>query len=263
MRSLLLVTLISAFTTKAANLPIPVTVYADDAYPPYSYVRNGKPLGIYADIFNLAFSRMPNYHVTIVPVPFKRGLRMLETGRGFALYPPYYYANKRAYLDPYSKPVLKEEVAVYCDSKYVSNLDERIVWPDDYFGLTIGINESFEIGGDQFWKARDEGNIKVEPAKDNRENILKLRAGRTHCYVNDKLSILWELKELKRLGLIEKDTEFKLAINVSSEHGYLAYTAISKERYPYKADFVETLDKIILEMQNNGEIEMITQKYRD
>ncbi|WP_394252169.1 substrate-binding periplasmic protein [Vibrio profundi] len=263
MRSLLLVTLLSAFSTTAANLPIPVTVYADDAYPPYSYVSDGVARGIYADIFEIAFSRMPRYHVTIIPVPFKRGLRLLESGRGFALYPPYYYANKRPYLDPYSKPVLKEEVAVFCDPKYVSNLETRTVWPDDYFGLTIGINDSFEIGGDLFWKARDEGKINVEPAKDNRENILKLRAGRTHCYVNDKLSILWELKELKRLNLIDKSTEFKLAINVSSEHGYLAYTAIAKERYPYKNDFVETLDKVILEMQNNGEIELITKKYRD
>ena len=87
---------------------IEVTVYADADYPPYSYQEGGKARGIYADIMQKAFSRMSGYRVTIVPVPFKRGLAYLESGKGFALYPPYYWPAERPYIKTYSVPILEE-----------------------------------------------------------------------------------------------------------------------------------------------------------
>ncbi|MGF1756103.1 transporter substrate-binding domain-containing protein [Vibrio makurazakiensis] len=260
MRRFLLIWILGAIHSHASER-IPVVVYADDAYPPYSYEVNGVAKGIYADILRIAFSRMPNYTVSIIPVPFKRGLKMLETGKGFALYPPYFYANKRSYISPYSTAILDEEVVVYCNQHKIKSIRNQPIWPDDFFGMTIGINESFSIGGDEFWQAEKDKNINVEPGRDNRENVLKLRAGRIDCYINDKLSIQWEVKQLKESGDLDEDTAFHLSVNVSSEHGYLAYSGINENHFPYKADFVEKFDTVILDMINNGEIQFLLRNY--
>ncbi|WP_315983755.1 hypothetical protein [Aliamphritea spongicola] len=58
--------------------PVEVTIYADDSYPPYSYVENNILKGLYTRILSTAFSRMPDYRVRLMPVPWKRGLMLLE-----------------------------------------------------------------------------------------------------------------------------------------------------------------------------------------
>lgn len=259
MRILLVLCLWLGLNQSLTAKQIPVTVYADDAYPPYSFASEEKAKGIYSDIMRLAFSRMPRYNVTIKPTPFKRGLKLLEAGRAFALYPPYFYPNQRQYINPYSVPILQEEVVVYCNTKPPVSTS----WPDDFYGLKIGINNSFAIGGEQFWIAEKEDKITIEPALDNRENILKLKTNRIDCYINDKLSILWEIKRMKLSGDLDEDREFELSISVSTEQGYLAFSADADNRYPYKEHFVKKFNAIILEMQNNGEINNLLNRYID
>ncbi len=73
------------FITLAGNLILAklviaaesVTVIADEAYPPYSYKKDGKMTGIYTDILRAVFYGMPDYKVTIEGVPWKRGLKMM------------------------------------------------------------------------------------------------------------------------------------------------------------------------------------------
>ena len=259
MRILLVLCLWLGFNPSITAKQISVTVYADDSYPPYSFTQEGAARGIYTDIMRLAFSRMERYNVTIKPAPFKRGLKLLEAGRAFALYPPYFYSNQRSYIKPYSVPILQEEVVVYCNKKPpVSS-----TWPDDFYGLKIGINDSYSIGGEQFWIAEKEDKISIEPAIDNRENILKLKTKRIDCYINDKLSILWEVKRMKLSGELPQDKDFELGISVSTEQGYLAFAEDPDNRYPFKEDFVEQFNAIILEMQNNGEITNLLNRYID
>ena len=63
-----------------AEAPTPVVIYGDDDYPPYSYVENGQLKGIYTQIVREAVQAMPQYAVQLRPVPWKRGLLMLQTG---------------------------------------------------------------------------------------------------------------------------------------------------------------------------------------
>lgn len=239
---------------------IEVTIYADNAYPPYSYVEDGMARGVYVDVLNIVFKRMEHYHVTIKPVPFKRGLRLIEAGRGFAIFPPYYYANRRPYISPYSMPILDEDVVVYCHSDVMKDRS-RPNWPGDFYGLTIGINEAFSIGGAAFWQAKERGKLRVETASNNRENILKLRAKRIDCYINDRLSIQWEIAKLREEGVkISKDA-FTLAVEVSSERGYIGYTNQQLESYPFKDDFVAEFDRVLMDMQNRGEVDSILGSY--
>lgn len=244
----------------AYHPPTSVVVYGDDAYPPYSYIENGEAKGIYTDILNAVFEEMPSYRIKITLVPWKRGLKLLEVGEGFALYPPYYYTDKRPYIFPYSIPILNEEVVVYCQPDSVVNRTLNH-WPSDYLGLTIGINEAFALGGTEFWDAVKQGKIFLKEAKGNRANILNLYKNRIDCYINDRLSILWEIKLLTEEGIIRPNWTLTLGTSVGGEQGYLGFTNTTPNRYPYKDDFIKQFNQTLKQLKNDGTVEQIMSHY--
>ncbi|WP_245688493.1 substrate-binding periplasmic protein [Vibrio sonorensis] len=237
-----------------------VTIYADDDYPPYSYEQNGVAKGIYADILRETFNKMPEYRVILQPVPWKRGLKLLETGRGFALYPPYFYQHQRPFISPYSKPILKEEVVVYCHPDSVRGR-RTTRWPNDFYQLKFGLNEGFSLGGEAFWSAVDKKEVSLSIVKGHHKNIMRLYQQEIDCYINDRLSILWALSDLVNRGDISASSELILTATVSSEYGYLGFTNQNEQSYPYKEDFVNQFNNALTTMINEGRIEQIVAEY--
>ena len=257
-----LILLLFSSQAMAYHPPVKVLVYGDDSYPPYSYGENGVAKGIYSDILRRVFEEMPGYDVKLVPIPWKRGLKMLKVGQGLALYPPYYYPDKRVYISPYSKPILDEEVVVFC---HPDSVKERSLnnWPSDYLGLTVGVNEAFALGGTQFWDAVKVGKITLLEAKGNRPNLLNLHEKKIDCYMNDRLSILWEMKRMTKEGLLPEDWKLTLGAVVSAEKGYLGFTNREPDKYPFKEDFVQNFNKTLMKLQQRGEIDSIIKDYFD
>lgn len=250
------VTLCLFFSTAVFAKDINVVVYAVNDYPPYSYEEDKQLKGIYAEILRKAFSGMEGYEVDIKAVPWKRGLKYLETGKGFALYPPYCRPKERPYIKPYSVPILEEKVVVFCSEKILKQ--PRPDWPEDYYGLTIGNNSGYKLGGDKFWKAAKQGKIKIEEADGNRRNMLKLGTDRIDCYINDRLSIIWELNRLRKSGEY-KGGYAKLGEGavISSEQGFLGFTDRDNGKFYFKDDFVKKFNALVNEMKNTGELEKI------
>ena len=257
---ILLLNLLS-LSVYAQKQAIAVTIYADDSYPPYSYSEKGEAKGVYHQILIEAFSQMPDYKVTIQPVPWKRGLKLLEKGAGFALYPPYSRPNERPYIDPYSLPILEEKVVAFCNTDTPKNT-ENLVWPSSFRNLTIGINQGFSTGGKAFKEMLKRGEIAVESANSNEQNILKLLLRRIDCYINDRASILEGLKEIrdnkKYSNMSFSDIEEKTTI--SSEYGHLGYTKHASY-YPFKQSFIKDFNHIIEKMLQNGSIEQISNQF--
>ncbi len=241
----------------------PVTVYCDDNYPPYSYLENGEVKGIYTEILKPAFSRMKAYDVQIEAVPYKRGLYLLRMGRGFALYPPYFRPETRPYID-YSVKILEEKLVVFLRNS-IAEKHRPTIWPGDFYGLTIGKNHGFEISRDQaYTDAVKAGKLRIEEAASNSANILKLGMSRIDAYVNDRISVLWELNRLKRTGRYDEGGDHEMiveGISLSVEHGHLAFTNRDGGRFAFKADFIKEFNAIIDEMKRTGRIEEIVNAY--
>lgn len=239
-----------------------VTIYADDGYPPYSYVENDELKGIYTEIMQLAFSQMQEYEITLEGVPWKRGLDLLNKGKGFGLYPPYFLPKARPYIE-YSVPILKEEVVVIGRKEIMEGFD-RFRWPEDFYGLTVIQNDGFDIGGDDYNLAVKYGLLFEIRAKNNRSSILMLGLGRADVYINDRLSILFELNNLKNLGIYDEGGDHTVLIEgpvISSQWGYLGITNRDKGHFGFKREFVFEFNEIITKMKENGEIENIVKKY--
>ena len=233
-----------------------VTVYGDDSYPPYSYVESGRVTGIYTVILERIFSKMPDYSVTIKGVPWKRGLSEVEGGKIFALYPPYKRPEQRPYME-YDMPILDEKLVVVCQKSVLSSPKPN--WPGDYMGLTIGNNAGFSAGGDEFRAAVKAGKIKLNETKGTPKNLLKLIAGRVDCYMNDALSIQWELKKLQNEGKYDGQSVVEGA-TISSEQGFLGF-ATNGGKFPFKDDFKAQYHKILSGMKESGEVDQIVNDF--
>lgn len=260
--SLIAATLFAAGTAHPAAADIAVTIYADAGYPPYSYEQDGKAVGLYHEIVQAAFARMRGYKITIQPVPWKRGMALLQSGAGFALYPPYMNTKDEPWTWPYSRPLYEEHVVAVCRKDVMAG--GRTRWPEDFYGLTIGNNSGFIVGGEAFDKAVSEGHVRIAEARDSATNILKLKLRRIDCYINDRYSIEWTTRQLRAEGKLPDgagQAEVVEAAVIAVKSGYLGYTNRDKGRFAYKADFVRQFDAAVDDLKRSGEIDRIVRAY--
>lgn len=248
--------------TALAQMPISVTVLCDASYPPYSYAENGEAKGLYSDILRAAFARMPGYRVSIRPVPWPRGLAALEKGTAFALFPPYYRPVERPWMD-YSRPILEESVMAFVRSELAQ---QRAIedFPAAYAGLRIGLNRGFNIiAAPDYKRMLAAGQVQQSYASDNRTNLLQLKRQRIDVYINDRLSILWELQQMRDQDLLGNAGLDWLVEGprLSSEHGHLGYTRLNPQAYPYKQDFMQRLDQVLLDLEADGSIARLAAHY--
>ena len=233
-----------------------VTIFANDSHPPYSYIDRGRMTGIYTIVLQRVFSKMPDYNVTIKGGPWKRILLETERGRTFAMYPPYKRPKQWPYME-YDMSILNEKLVVVCQKSVLSS--PRPNWPNDYMGLSIGNNSGFSTGGEEFNAAVKAGKIKLIETKRTSENLLKLIAGRVDCYMNDALSIQWELKKLQKAGKYNGSSIVEGA-TIGSEQSFLGF-ATKSARFPFKDDFKSQYHKILSEMKASGEVDKIFQDF--
>jgi polar amino acid transport system substrate-binding protein len=252
--------LLCGVCTAAPVADIPVTIYADAGYQPYSYVgKDGEAAGLYHEIVQVAFARMKGYRIVVKPVPWKRGMAMLKNGTAFALYPPYMNLKDEPFTWPYSLPLFDEIVIAACTKDVAAKRPTR--WPEDFFGLTIGNNSGFLVGGDAFNRAVRDGKIKLENASDTRTNILKLGLRRIDCYINDRISIRLTEDQLVREGKLAPNRVGIETVVIATEQGFLGFTDRDGGKFPYKTDFLKQFDAIIYDMKRNGEIERIARHF--
>ncbi|WP_028866255.1 substrate-binding periplasmic protein [Psychromonas aquimarina] len=233
-----------------------VKIYGDDDYAPYSYAQAGKMTGLYTAVLKKVAEKMPDYKISFLKTPWKRGLSDIEKGKIFALYPPYAHPEKRPYME-YETAILDEELSLFCSDKIAEQ--DRPAWPVDYYGLTIGNNAGFTVGGDAFLDAVKDGKISLKEVKGTSKNLQKLINGRIDCYLNDGLATEWELKKLQDNGKYSGRGVSK-ALVISAEQGYLGIVT-DGSKFPYKDDFKKQYNRVLTEMKKSGEVQQIVDNY--
>ncbi|CAH9053854.1 hypothetical protein PSECIP111951_02392 [Pseudoalteromonas holothuriae] len=221
-----------------------VTILVDESYPPYTYVNNGELAGVYVDLVRQAIKLIDDkYIVELHPVPWKRGLAALENGDSFALMPPYKHIKRRPFIWPYSVPLLEEVVVAFCN-KGVSLVDietrDTTASP-----INVGLNAGYMILDDGLEQASKQGKIKLWENKDTYSNIIKLAKRRIDCYVNDRLSTLLGLRNVKRLhpGFdLNNLSEDRVVVRHTAHIGYVKD---SLSKFPYKHDFIKKMDEAL------------------
>ena len=115
-----------AGTAARAQAPIDVTILVDDGYPPFSYEHEGRAKGVYVKVLRAIFARMPQFRVTLRPVPWQRGKLMMERGEGMGLAPAFFHGHDWPYLHPYSLPFYVETIRAALKEEFGYKNDMQI-----------------------------------------------------------------------------------------------------------------------------------------
>ncbi|MAL40913.1 MULTISPECIES: transporter substrate-binding domain-containing protein [unclassified Thalassospira] len=242
---------------QSSNIPRTITLYAEDSNRPYAYFDGTGAEGIYVRILKKAFARMPQYHLDIVSVPFRRGMELLKDGKIMGFFPP--YARKdRDWIDRYSIPILRETVVVLCSNDYAHSHDLK-VFPRDFKDARFANNAGYRLAGEAFFDMVDAGDITLEEANTTASNLRFLMAGRVDCYVNERMAILAGMRELaidKNMARLFNETAI-----IGQEFGFVAYGPDPDNQWPWRDQFADDLDKALADMRNQGEIDRLVVDY--
>lgn len=252
--------------------PQKVTILTYDVLPPFAF-RNekGELTGIYIEIARTAFSRMPEYDVSLKTVPWARAKIEIEKGRAFGILPPYFHAHDwltqeephRPYIWPYSMPLYTQKDVIICNKKVLDKPRPR--YPDDYRGLDFVMWRGDGRAGAEFDRLTKAGHVKLESVE-NVENTVKfLLLERADCTIASKAPFYWYLEKLRGSDDFKKpaqDVALEVAKTLSINEGYLGYTDVDAEKnYPYKKDFSIKFDIEIYKMKQRGEIQKIVDSF--
>ncbi len=239
-----------------------VTIYLDENVPPYSYRQNGQLVGIYPDLIKNIANVIPSFNVNIEPIPWTRGLALMEYGQGFALSPIYHLPDERPYIGAYSKPLLGEEVAIFCNRSVSERLDKPVMFPRSFHGLYIAVHKGYHLGNDTFWQSVREGRIKaVVSGKDPRANLQMLHAKRVDCYLHIQLSVTWTANEMLQQGIFENLDWLVLVNTLDEKSAFVGFTS-NTEKFPFRDDFVEMFNQELVKQQENGLLDKIESLYK-
>jgi len=242
---------------KAQASKTEVTIYVDNNYSPFSFSKNNQPTGMYINILKAAFKKMQGFKVNIVPIPWKRGKKMMENGDGFALAPAFFHAHDWEYLYPYSLPFYTETIIAVCNADVLNK--PRPNWPNDYKGLSIGNISGFDgWGGVKFRNLIKNGDINYSEIKSSTSLVKTLINKRFDCIMMEDKAFDDALKHEKNKGSVIKSTI------IGKDPVYIGYSEkfIREGKQAKEYEFRKQLDTIIYKMKKSGAIDKILQSYK-
>ncbi|MDE1462493.1 substrate-binding periplasmic protein [Spartinivicinus poritis] len=237
----------------------PFIIVGDSLHPPFSYLDNGVPKGIYMEIIKQAFKRMGREDITIELMPWKRALHMVKSGKAEGIFPPHYFPAKRPFLGYYSVPIMQEISTVFCNAKNLMkigiNFKQLKTWPDDLkharFVLSLGVL----MGGDKFWQGVNSNAINATKVSGPEDAIRKITPGKLDCHINDRVTIQWYLKALKNKYPSIAIEDIMEVFQIEVEAGYLALSAGFSNNDA--KSFLEKFNSEIQSMKEEGVIQQI------
>jgi polar amino acid transport system substrate-binding protein len=251
---------------RAAADPLPVSLVTDDNHFPYAFLDQGKPAGIYVKIIEVIAARMPDYQVKIAALPWKRALRMTETGDASGIFPPHYFPIERPYLDLYSDSILTEIPVLQCNEQVLAahGIDRRkAVWPDGYAraGLTVAAPMGTHMGGDKVRAQLATSGIAVIASAGIMENMREVAYGRVACLINDRVTVRAAIAWLQKNDPHVPLSWVVEAVAFPAEDGHLALSSPAALREPYHAAFLAEFNAHLNALRANGSLDEIVEAY--
>lgn len=230
----------------------PLLILGDADYPPYSFLRDGRPDGIYTRVLHEAARRIVVAEVEIELLPWRRGLNEVANDRAFAIFPPYFRPVLRPFIVDYSAPLGVEEVVVFCRAE-VSRQRDLVRFPHDYQGLMFANNLGFLSAGLDFFEHVQRGRIALIERSGTAGALRVLFSGEADCYAQDRLSAQYGIGTL---GL--DATAVGVTASVEREAAHIGYA--NANRLDVRDAFIRRMDAVLAEMRADGSLDRIAQE---
>ncbi len=214
-------------------------------YPPVSWIKEGKLLGLAPAVSTILFGEL-GYEVTLeADSNWKRCLRQVEQGNADIIVAAFRIDSRERYLHYSSEAVIADPITLFInrDKPFAFN---RL---DDLQGKTVGLllGDSF---GDEFDNYLIQNNI-IEHVSRGEQNFGKLALGRIDFMPLGRLS--GELQSIK-LGFSPQITPLDRVI--TTEYFYLAVGSNSDliKHLPY-------INRRLQEMRKDGTLKRLTEQH--
>jgi polar amino acid transport system substrate-binding protein len=224
-----------------------VKILADKDYSPYTYNENKVQKGIYIELINKAFSKIPEYEVEYVPVSWKKSLQLVELGKNIAFIPPFFVKERLNWLS-YSEPLINETILVFAKDSINKG---RKNFPEDFYELTVCMHRGYDLigmGGKKFSQAIKNKRITLIEANTGNDCLNRVKRNIADFHISD------------RLIDISKFSDIKKGLKIKSNFGYMGFS-LRKDKYPHLDDLKDKFNTVIRAMQKSGEIEQIVNDY--
>lgn len=96
--------------------------------------------------------------------------------------------------------------------------------------------------------------------KSTNANILKLQSQRIDCYLNDRLSIQYELLRLNKASELTFD-DISESLIVMTQSAHIGYSDSANDDFPFKSDFIQRMDSALTQIKATKQYENIIAKY--
>jgi len=244
----------------AAAQPRPVTIAIDDGYPPYSYVEQDHPAGLYVELIRKAMLALPGWELRLVSRPWVRALQEAEQGRVDAVLPPYRGLG-RDWIALYAGPLHREEVVLSCSA--ASHLGPASHWPEDFMGRRIGVMRGYLLS-QALTAAVKQRQVVKQDFRNARDALAALALGEIDCYANDRLNVeqahataladpVWAARVPARL-----EPPYVL----SSQQAFVGFSQRSLAQRPELAEFTRLLDAQLALLRARGELHQLLEQAR-
>ncbi len=245
--SSLLFALITSFFVSPLFAAEQFTVFCNEKNIPVCYKdETGKIVGIDVDIVRELSKRL-GLSLDIQLVPWKRVLAGVKQGNADAGMPLFVTADRKKY-SLYPKVPLHEAVMVA-----YAKVGRLIAYSDlkELYGKSVGIRRGYSISP-EFDQLAKEGQIKVTGVNDVQNMIKMIEAGRFDLIVDKRSTVDFYLKK----------TGIKLQSIGKVGQAQGAYLVVSKATdFKDPISLLNDIDRVLMEMKQEGVIEDITKRY--
>ncbi len=228
-----------------------VTLITDNNYQPYSYVEDGEAKGKTIDWIKTIDEAIPQFTITLKPMPWREGLIEVREGRALGIVGTYFSAHHRPWIYPYSQPLFSETVEVLCRPDV--SIPSPAQWPESFAGVLM-----LNIAGYDGWldfKTRDRANTQIMnffevPSVEIAYRVLAKK--NADCMLSEQAFTKIALESDPR----EDSLKPIVITTVSKKPIYIGYShkAIADSTFANALEFAKAFDFALYQLKQQGKL---------
>lgn len=244
----LLAMVLGSFAFIQAVQATTLEVGTDEALPPFSFVQDGKVVGIDVEMLKEAAKRL-KLEVNVKSLPWKRVLAGTESGE-LHLGMPLFQTPEREAFARFTGPIHYSTFGLFVKKGKEFKFDAI----DDLSGKKFGISRGFVVSGD-LDAAIKAKKVTIDEVPTIDQNILKLMAGRIDAFPSNIVSTLYLLK-----GTPESSEIVALPKLLADKRP--AFLVVSKAaNIPNKEQLIPALTEALEGLHKDGTYAKLVSKY--
>ena len=212
-----------------------------DNFPPFSYIQEGQPKGLFVDVVTAVFDDMDRAYET-KSYPFKRALLSADKGLGFVV-GILKNKDRQKYFD-FSSPFYIENSMVFINKDHAFPFHSV----SDLKGKKVGVKLGWSYG-EAFDQAREE-QLFTSIIGEERQLYMLLKTGRLDAVIGNELSAPNLIKKMKLQTTIEAlpTPLLTIGLRIATKKGT-------------KAELIEKFNFHMQRIKASGVYEKIINKY--